>query len=382
MFFLFWLSAAFVLYTFVGYPALLWVLSHRPGGSKPVRRASIHPKVSLIIVVHNAGKIIRDKLRNTLELDYPRNQLEIIVLCDGSTDDTSEAVREFASEGVRLIELPARKGKHYAQMIGRNASHGEILAFTDASALLDPTSLARMIENFADPSVGVVSSEDVVEVKGRAAGEGSYVGGEMKLRRLESSVGSLVSVSGSFFGARREVCRNWKPDRCSDFFVALEAVAKGFRAVTDPQCLARFAVVESARAEFRRKLRTIAQGLIVIFSYSALLNPVRYGVFSLQLASHKLFRWLLPYALIVLLVSNIFLAKAHPAYLLLLLPQLALYLAGLLGLAVGRASAFRPLRLAAFFLIGAAATVAAWVMVSLGEEYVVWEPSRREKGSG
>jgi cellulose synthase/poly-beta-1,6-N-acetylglucosamine synthase-like glycosyltransferase len=375
--FLFWFSAAFIAYTFFGYPALLWVLSRRRKEAKlPQQPMALWPSVTLIIVVHNAGNIIADKLRNTLALEYPRNQLEVIVVSDGSTDGTAEAVRAFASEGVKLIELEKRHGKHYAQMIGRNTSRGEILAFTDASILIEPASLARMVGNFADPSIGVVSSEDVVD-SGRA-GEGSYVSGEMKLRRLESSVNSLVSVSGSFFAARRGVCRNWNPNRCSDFFIALEAVAQGLRAVADPECRAHFAVVPSERAEFHRKVRTITQGLVVLFAYYPLLNPIRYGFFSLELASHKLFRWLLPYALAALLISSIVIvAKGHPFYLLFLLPQLALYLAGVLGLILGASVHFRPLKLAAFFLVGAAATVTAWTMFSLGEEYIVWEPSRR-----
>jgi glycosyltransferase involved in cell wall biosynthesis len=378
VFLLFWLSAAFIAYTFVGYPALLWALVRWTHRARPApRRAAIRPRVSLIVVVHNAGKIIRHKLENTLKLEYPRELLEMIVVSDGSDDDTAQAVRAFSSEGVMLIELPTRKGKHYAQMMGRNAAHGEILAFTDASVLLEPVSLAKMVENFADPFVGVVSSEDVVEVKGHSAGEGSYVSGEMRLRRLESAAGSLVSVSGSFFGARREICENWRPERCSDFFIALEAVAKGFRAVTDPQSRAGFTVLKSGRAEFHRKVRTITQGLTVFFCYLGLINPFRYGLFSLELISHKLFRWLLPFALAALLVSNVFICKAHPFYLVFLLPQLALYVGGVLGLLLGGVIALRPLRLAAFFMVGAAATLSAWVMLSLGEQYVVWEPSRR-----
>lgn len=371
MLFLFWFSVAFLVYTFVGYPALLWLIGR--WRARPVRRDEIWPKVSLIIVAHDAGKIMRAKLENTLSLEYPRDKREVIVVSDGSSDNTADIVREF--EDVRLIELPKRQGKHYAQMIGRNTSSGEILAFTDASVVIEAASLRRMVENFADPCVGVVSSEDVIEVKG--AGEASYVSSEMKLRHFESAAGSLVSVSGSFFGARREVCKTWHPSHSSDFFVPLHAVAENYRVVTEPGCRARFGTTRTHGAEFARKVRTIVHGLDVFRLHLGLLNPFRFGFFSLELASHKLFRWLVPYALAGLLISDIFLAANRPVYLLLLLLQVCFYLAGALGLILGASKALRPLRLAAFFLIGAAAAVTAWVMFSRGERYVVWEPSRR-----
>jgi hypothetical protein len=233
-----------------------------------------------------------------------------------------------------------------------------------------------MIANFADPSVGVVSSRDVVEGRGGNSGEGSYVNGEMGLRHLESRVGSLVSVSGSFWGARREVCNVWNAAGCGDFFIPLHAVAKGFRVVMDLECRARFAVLRSGRAEFRRKVRTIVQGLDVFFSHLTLLNPFRYGLFSWQLASHKLFRWLLPYAFMALLVSNIFLWKSIFFGVFLLL-QLFGYGCGLLVWALEDRMDFRLLKLPAFFLMGNAATLIAWVNFWLGEKYVTWEPSRR-----
>jgi hypothetical protein len=199
----------------------------------------------------------------------------------------------------------------------------------------------------------------------------------MGLRRLESRMGSVVSVSGSFWGARREVCEKWHPNFSSDFFVPLHAVAQGFRAVVDPECRARFGILRSDREEFRRKVRTVAHGLEVLFSHLALLNPIRYGVFALQLASHKLFRWLLPYALAVLLVSNVFLWKLNPFYQLTLVLQLLGYGVGLLGLALGRRLGLRQLKLAGFFLMGNAATVVAWRDFLLGVNHVIWEPTRR-----
>jgi hypothetical protein len=124
-------------------------------------------------------------------------------------------------------------------------------------------------------------------------------------------------------------------------------------------------------------VRTIVQGLDVFFSHLALLNPLRYGIFSWQLISHKLFRWLLPYAFAALVVSNILIYPVHPFYRIFLILQLAGYATGLLALVLENRLDFTPLRLAEFFLVGYAATVVAWVDFSLGEKYVVWEPSRR-----
>jgi glycosyltransferase involved in cell wall biosynthesis len=375
MVWLFWISLAFIFYTFVGYPTLLWMLGWR--GSKSHQRANILPKVSLIIVAHNAATVIREKLENTLELAYPTDKLEVIVVSDGSSDATGEIARDFGPKGVTLIEVPQRRGKGRAEMVARDAAGGEILVFTDAAVLLEPVSLRRMIENFADMSVGVVSSTDVVETQAGGTGESSYVSREMGLRRLESCVGSLVSVSGSFWGARRQVCEIWNPQGCADFFVPLHAVARGFRVVMDPQCRARFGVLRAGRAEFRRKVRTIVQGLDVFFSHLPLLNPFRYGLFSWQLASHKLFRWLLPYAFMTLLVSNIFLGKTALFYRAFLLLQLCGYGLGLVVWALEDRLDFKVLKLPAFFLMGNAATLVAWVNFWLGEKYVVWEPSRR-----
>ena len=373
---IFWCSLAFLGYTFVGYRTLLWMLSRRY--SRLHRRASIYPEVSLIVAVHNAGNVIREKLANALALDYPQEKFEIIVASDASNDDTAAIVRTFADQGVRLVEIPHRRGKGHAEMTARNASRGEILVFTDASALLEPSSLRRMVENFADPSVGVVSSNDLMEARSKdGAGETSYTQGEMGLRCLESSVSSLVSVSGCFFGARRQICDVWDTKGCSDFFVPLHAVSQGFRVVMDPDCRARVRAVGSRRAEFRRKVRTIVQGLDVFFSHLTLLNPFRYGVFSWQLVSHKLFRWLLPFGFAALLLSNIALYQVHPMYRLFLVLQLAGYGAGLLALVLENRVDLTPLRLAEFFLLGYAATLVAWLDFSLGETYVIWEPSRR-----
>jgi len=376
MVWLFWGGVAFLAYTSVGYPFLLWVLSLFR--NRKHRRAPIWPSVSLIIPAHNEGEQIRRKVLNTLELTYPPDKREILVASDGSNDDTVSIVRGYAEEGVKLVEIPEKHGKHYAQMIARDRSQGEILVFTDVSAILECNALEKIVSNFADPSIGCISSEDqVLATGGRQGGEVSYIQYDKWMRRLESQVGSLVSLSGSFFAARREVCAQWNPVQSSDFFLALQAVSQGFRAVVDPECWSHYSLTYPERVEFARKVRTMVHGLDVVFSNWKLLNPFRYGFFSWQLLSHKLFRWLAPFAFLSIVISGLFLWDAGWFYRLVLVALLCLYGCGLLAWSSDRASEVKPLRLAAYFLLGNVAAMYAWFKYCSGERFATWEPTPR-----
>jgi len=221
-----------------------------------------------------------------------------------------------------------------------------------------------------------VSSEDRV-VRAGEKGEGSYVEFEMWLRRLEARVGSLVSASGSFFGARRELCEVWHPEQSSDFFVPLHVAARKLRTVVDPECRGYYGLTHREQVEFDRKVRTITHGLSVLFTHAGLMNPLRYPMFSWQLISHKLFRWIAPVATLSLFVSNFFLWRAAPFYRLTLVLQVGLCLMGLAGLAVVGLRRFRALELAGFFLLVNAAGVVAWIKFLSGERFVTWQPTQR-----
>lgn len=373
---IFWLSFAFLAYTFFGYPLLLWLLSLLRHHAH--QRTEIFPSVSLIIAVHNEAAGIARKLENCLQLDYPQDKLEILVASDGSRDSTAQIVCSFPADRIRLVELPERRGKHHAQMIARDSSRGEILVFSDCSIHLPPDALRKIVSNFADPAVGCVSSEDrVVTAKDALQGEGSYIGFEMWLRRLESRVGSLVGASGSFFAARRDLCKDWHPGQSSDFFIPLHTAEHGLRTVVDPESVGQYGLTRSEKAEFQRKVRTIVHGLDVLFHHLPLLNPFRYGLFSWQLASHKLARWMAPFAAVVLFVSNVFLWNDGLLYQAALLAQGALYLTGLVAIGIKGLDNLKPFRFASFFLLGNAATLTAWLQFSLGERYVSWEPTHR-----
>ena len=260
--------------------------------------------MSFIITAHNEAARIEDKLQNTLAQDYPADALEIIVASDCSTDGTDAIVAAY-SPRVRLVRATERRGKEAAQQLALQSASGEILIFSDVATALDRDGVATMVANFADPTVGCVSSIDrFVDDEGRVSGEGAYVRYEMVLRALETRVNSLVGLSGSFFAARREVCARWASDRQSDFSTLLRAVDLGLRGVLDPRTAGYYRNIADDRRELERKVRTVVRGLHVLASNARMLNPFRYGLFAWQLASHKLCRWLVPLAMVLAALAN------------------------------------------------------------------------------
>ena len=375
MIWVFWITIAFLVYALAGYPLVLFLVSRFR--NRPHRRGEFTPSISILIAAHNEAGGIAAKLENCLQLEYPADKYEVVVASDGSSDATAEIVRSFANRGVHLIEIPERHGKQFAQLQARDHSRGEIVVFTDAGVELDADALRAIAANFADPVVGCVSSEDQIIKRPGFKGEQSYVDFEMWMRRLESQIGSLVTASGSFFAARRTVCEPWHTDKTSDFFVVLNTVRAGQRAVVDPASIGRYGLSRSDKSELQRKVRTIVNGLDVFFLYAELLNPFRYGLFSWQLVSHKLFRWLVPVAMLVLLISNFFLWRSGPFYRLCLTSQLAVYISGLVALTAGGFARWKPVKLAGYFLLGNAATLMAWFYFLSGEKFVSWQPTQR-----
>jgi cellulose synthase/poly-beta-1,6-N-acetylglucosamine synthase-like glycosyltransferase len=344
---------------------------------KPVRRASITPSVSFVIAARNEAPRIGEKLENALALDYPPGRLEIIVASDASDDGTDEIVRAYEPAGVKLVRSPERRGKEHAQALAIGVSQGEILVFSDVATRLEVEGVRRIVESFADPEVGCVSSVDrVLDATGEPTGEGAYVRYEMLLRSLESRVGSVVGLSGSFFAARRVLCEPWPLDLPSDFTTLLRTVDRGMRGVLDRESVGTYSDLGDASAEYSRKVRTVTRGLRGLARNLTVLNPFRTGVAAWQVFSHKLCRWLVPFALAGLLLANIPLATRSLFYASVLVLQLFAYAAAWLMLR-------RPtpptgaLRLLSFFVLVNMSILQAWLDVVRGRQAVTWAPSRR-----
>jgi glycosyltransferase involved in cell wall biosynthesis len=367
----FWCSVLLVLYAYVGYPCALQIVSHFR--SRPIRKAGITPRVSFIITAYNEEARIREKIENTLAQRYPAPLLEIIVASDCSTDRTDDIVREY-SPRIRLVRASERRGKEAAQLLAIDTCAGDILIFSDVATALASDGVSTIVRSFADGTVGCVSSTDrFIDADGRLSGEGAYVRYEMFLRTLETRVNSIVGLSGSFFAARREVCANWAADRQSDFSTLLNAVELGFRGVLDVESAGYYRNIADGTHERQRKVRTVVRGISVLARNLRMLNPMRHGLFAWQLASHKLCRWLVPFAMILAAFSNAALAAHSHAYLAFFSLQLAFYAAAAGGGWMG----MRVLQIPSFLVLANVAVLTAWFRYARGERITRWDPSDR-----
>jgi glycosyltransferase involved in cell wall biosynthesis len=372
----FWAAISFIFYAYLGYPILLMIATLCR--SRPVKKGDIAPAVSFIITAYNEEKRIGEKIENTLRQDYPKDRLEIIVASDCSDDRSDEIVSGFGLDRVRLVRAGKRGGKEAAQKLAVDSATGEILVFSDVATILPPDGITNIVRNFYDPTVGCVSSVDKIIGSGPSSGgEGVYVRYEMFLRNLETRVGTLVGLSGSFFAARKEVCQNWAVDLQSDFHTLLNAVKMGFRGVSDPDSVGYYKNITEETREFERKVRTVLRGIDVLMASLVVMNPFRFGLFSWQLLSHKLCRWLVPFAMILAFLSNAFLAFHFPIYQYAFVLQLAFYVIAFAKLPANLLGRHYVLRIPSFLVLVNLSILYAWYRYVRGERVVSWVPSER-----
>ncbi len=374
---LFWLCVAGTGFSYFLYPALLLVFRARPICKAS---ATTQPRISVVVAARNEGRRIAAKLEGTLSLDYPAELLEIIVASDASDDDTDAIVQSFASQGVRLSRTPARGGKEAAQALAIQKAAGDILVFTDSATRLDPDALRRIADAFTDPSVGAVSSEDRMEGPADGSAESSesaYVRYEMWLRRLESDRAGLVGLSGSLFAVRREIADGWPTTVPSDITAALLTARAGLRAIADPELFGHYPDLRNTHNEYERKLRTVVRGMAAVAAQRALLNPFRFGLFSLQLWGHKVMRWLTPVFMLLLLILSAVLASVSKVYLAFLLLQCAVYLLATVTWLIPALRRSSVCRLTLYLVqVHLALLHAVWRYLR-GERIVMWTPSVR-----
>ena len=378
-----------IFYSYVGYPVVLLILSTASIFFTKKREKVEVNGISIIITCRNEEKVLKDKLDNTLSLQFfgrtvaeelakADSKVQVIVASDASDDRTNQIVDSYSSVGVYLVALTQRSGKEAAQKKALEYVRNNVILFTDAKIVLKGNVLENLLKYFQDPSVGAVSSKDLVIDEKGGSGEGAYVSYEMWLRRLESSIYSLIGLSGSCFAVRREVTFNFPEGVPSDFCTLLEARRLGLRGVHADDVLAAYKAVSSHEAEFERKVRTVVRGMRSVWSYRDLIFSISYPYLTFQILSHKIMRWLTPlFGIFVFIVSLMLVFES--AFWLVVFAAASLVFGFAIQGYLDQSSRRNPVvRVCFFFCLSNMAILIAWWKFLFGDKHVMWNPS--EKG--
>lgn len=377
---LFWLAVALLVYAQLGYPLLLAALARtRRTRTLPATSAATAPEapppptVSLIVAAHDEEDVIAAKVANALELDHPRDRLQIVVACDGCTDQT--AARARAAGADLVLELP-RGGKIRAQDAAVAASTADVVAFSDANARWEPAALTRLLTAFAaDPATGYACGQ-VRFVNDRGTNqEGLYWRYEMALRALESRLASVTGGNGAIYATRRADYLVVDPIMGHDLSFPFNMVKRGRRAVYVPDARASEKMVPTIEGEFARKRRMMAHTWPIVLR-GGLADPRGYPpLYALMIASHRLLRYAAPFLHLLALAANAALVGTHPLYDATMAVQVALLAAALL------AGAFpaRPLLVARYYVLTTASVAAGlhdWLRHGTRAEWSAAEGTR------
>jgi cellulose synthase/poly-beta-1,6-N-acetylglucosamine synthase-like glycosyltransferase len=374
----FWICCASLVYSYFLYPLLVGVLAKRFG--VPVAADNLLRRVTVIVTAYNEANCIRAKLDNLAGLEYPQDLVQILVVSDGSTDSTEQIAASYEARPVRVLRIDGRQGKTACQNAAALAANGEILVFTDATTRLEADALRAMVKNFADPQIGCVggrlkyvSDIDNMTVSGGEA----YWSYETRLRMGESSLGSLIGVSGCLYAVRKSAYRPIDPRLISDFAIAMRIQELGLRTVLAPDACCQETTLEDGTRELSMRVRVGVRSLNALVHERRFLNPLKYGLFAWQLWSHKVLRYASPFLWIGALAANFALISYHLAYLAMFAGQCAVIAAGVIGFILqDRNHNLGLLAKPYYFLLTNLASLIAALRFLRGERMVIWTPVR------
>lgn len=336
--FLFWLCLAILFYTYIGYGMLLYLMVRIKRifvKESPQKEITELPAVTLLIAAYNEKDFVAQKVKNTENLDYPKDKLQQIWVTDGSDDGTADLLAAYSN--IKVLHLAERNGKIAAINRGMKFIKTPIVIFSDANALLGDKSILKIVELFKNPTTGCVSGEKRIFTQQKegaaAAGEGIYWKYESTLKKWDAELNSIVGAAGELFAIRTELFEEVEADTLlDDFIISLRIAMKGYKIKYDPDAYAYETASANVKEELKRKIRIAAGGIQSIIRLSALLNIFKFGLLSFQYISHRVLRWTIaPLSLLLVLIFNLILATETPFYQILLVGQLLFYAGALLG---------------------------------------------------
>lgn len=337
---LFWILAALIFYTYLGYGIVLFVLikiKRLFGTKKTIHTLSEDelPEVTLLVAAYNEQDYVATKTANSRELNYPASKLHMMWVTDGSNDKTPELLRQYGD--IEVLHKPERNGKIMAMNRAMQSVKTPIVVFSDANTMLGKESIMKIARMFSDPKVACVSGEKRIfnanEEAASAAGEGLYWKYESTLKRWDAELYSAVGAAGELFAIRTHLFTEVEPDTLlDDFIISLRLAMQGYKIDYDPDAYAIETASANVQEELKRKIRIAAGGIQSVVRLYPLLNIFKYGILSFQYISHRVLRWTItPLALLALLIINIPLAFESAFFAIVMALQLLFYAFALIG---------------------------------------------------
>jgi len=367
---LFWSCLFLVFFAYAGYP--IWLFFRARLWPRLILRATNFPSVTVVLAVHNEARTLPAKLHNLAALDYPQDQYEVIIVSDGSTDETNDFLATWENPKQRAVILSNHSGKATALNRGVSEARGEIIVFTDARQTIASDGLKNLVADFADSSVGCVSGALMIGEDSATTvvnGMGLYWRLEKNIRKWEAQAGSTVGATGAIYAVRKDLFVPLPPGTIlDDVYIPIHVARQGRRVIFEPRALAWDRLTPGLKQEFRRKVRTLTGNYQLLQLAPWILtssNPLRF-----QFISHKLLRLLVPFALVGTFVSSLYLrAGVYEAVLVL---QLVFYaLAGLRVFRSGMGIVSRLSNISLTFVVLNTAAVVALIYFITGRK-VIW----------
>lgn len=384
MIYIFWFSIIFVFYAYFGYPLVLLLFSIFNNKKKypehEVRVDNYYPKVMLLISAYNEEDVIEAKILNSLELDYPKELLEIVVVSDGSSDRTNEIAAQYADKGIVLRYFEGRIGKTACLNEAVSLAKGEVIVFSDANSKYNKDAIRKLADHFSDETIGFVTggTKYITEAgNGIANSIGLYSKIEQLTKVLESKISSPVGADGAIFAIRKGLYQPLKGYDINDLVIPLNIIKQGFRGIYEPEAFCIEKTSKGAKGEFNRQVRITNRTIRAIVNNRELLNPFNHGSFSFQLISHKVCKLLVPYFLILLFFTNILLIRGEFLYTAALSGQIVIYLLSWLGYrGYGLNGLSKLINMSHTFINVNYAILWGWIKYIKGETYTTWNTSR------
>jgi len=375
----FWVALAALIYVYAGYPLLLIAISLLFRKRRPELVSSHTPSISMLIAAYNEEAGILEKMEQTVALDYPADKLEIIVLSDGSTDQTDTIVESFRDKRVRLLRVEDRKGKTNAQNVGVKEANSDILVFSDATTVYHSLALKRLARNYADPRVGAVSGRyqyfDASGDSPTGLGTMAFWNYENLIKTAQSRIRTITGCCGCIYSVRRDLYTPLPLDVISDLVQPLHVLKQGYRVAFEDQALAYEETTKSSSDEFSMRVRVVTRGIRGLLSVSELLRPWNFPWIAFQLWSHKVLRWLVPFFLMMVFGSNLALLESLP-YRYFLFAQAGFYFLALLSLLIPFHRRWKVFGIPLYFCLLNTAALVSVIEVLRGKKYTIWQTVR------